>query len=68
MDELLFNMHETLPENAFPISTVQNEENIWAHHIPKNEHDQTVEGSEIGRRPNFPAGVFPFCFPGNFRC
>jgi hypothetical protein len=28
MDELLFNMHETLLENAFPISTVQNEGNI----------------------------------------
>jgi hypothetical protein len=23
MDELLFNMHETLPENEFPISTVR---------------------------------------------
>jgi hypothetical protein len=29
MDELLFNMHETLPENEFPIFfTVQNEGNI----------------------------------------
>ena len=28
MDELLFNMHETFPENVFPISTVQNVENI----------------------------------------
>jgi hypothetical protein len=28
MDELLFNMTETLPENDFPISTIQIEENI----------------------------------------
>jgi hypothetical protein len=28
MDELLFNMHETLPAKYFPISTVQNEGNI----------------------------------------
>jgi hypothetical protein len=28
MDELLFNMHETFPENVFPISTVQNVEHI----------------------------------------
>jgi hypothetical protein len=28
MGELLFNMHETLPEKYFPISTVQHEGNI----------------------------------------
>ena len=28
MDELLFNMHETLPETYLPISTIQNEGNI----------------------------------------
>lgn len=28
MDELLFNMTKTLPESAFPISTVQNEGHI----------------------------------------
>jgi len=28
MGKLLFNMHETLPEKYFPISTVQNEGNI----------------------------------------
>jgi len=28
MGELLFNMHETLSEKYFPISTVQNEGNI----------------------------------------
>jgi hypothetical protein len=28
MDELLFNMHETLPEKTFPVSTIQNEGNI----------------------------------------
>jgi hypothetical protein len=28
MGEILFNMHETLPEQYFPISTVQNEGNI----------------------------------------
>ena len=42
MDELLFNMHETLPENAFPISTVQNAGHIQAHHISKTQHDPTV--------------------------
>jgi hypothetical protein len=67
MDELLFNKHETLLEKEFPITTVQNEGNIYAHHISKNEPDPTVEGREIGRRPNCPVGVFPFCFPGNCR-
>jgi hypothetical protein len=28
MGELLFNMHETLPEKYFPISIVQHEDNI----------------------------------------
>jgi hypothetical protein len=28
MGEILFNMHETLPEQYVPISTVQNEDNI----------------------------------------
>ena len=28
MNELLFNMNETLPKRVFPISTVQNEGNI----------------------------------------
>ena len=67
MDELLFNMHETLPENVFPISTVQNVENIQEHNISKNENAPTVEEREIGRRPNCPSGAFPFCFPGNLR-
>jgi hypothetical protein len=43
MDELLFNMPETLPDNAFPISTIQNEGNILVHHISNNEHDPTLE-------------------------
>jgi hypothetical protein len=67
MDELLFNMHETFSKKYFPISTVQNEGHIEVHHISKNEHDPTVEEREIGRRPNCPAGTFPFCFPGNSR-
>jgi hypothetical protein len=36
MNELLFNMHATLPEKYVPISTVQNEVNIYAHHISNN--------------------------------
>jgi hypothetical protein len=28
IDELLFNIHETLPEKYFPIATVHNEGNI----------------------------------------
>jgi hypothetical protein len=55
-------MHETLLKNAFPLSTIKNEGNIYAHHISKNENDPTVEESEISRRPNCPAGVFPFIF------
>ena len=66
MDELLFNMHETLPENALPISTVQNVGNIQTHHISKNENDPTVEEREIGQRLNCPSGAFPFLFSRKF--
>jgi hypothetical protein len=67
IDELLFNINETLPESGFPISTVQNEGNIQAHHISKNRHDPAVEEREIGRQPKLSCMCISFCFPGNLR-
>ena len=68
MGELLFNMHETFPETYFSISTVQNEGNIEAHHIFKNENDPTEEEREIGRRPKLLCRIISFCFPEKVRC
>ena len=68
MGELLFNMHETFPETYFPISTVQNEGNIEAHHIFKNANDPTEEEREIGRRPKLLCIIISFCFPEKVRC
>jgi hypothetical protein len=62
MDELLFNINDTLSKSAFPISTVQNEDNIYSHHISKTMHDPTVEERESSSDQNSLVSVFPFVF------
>jgi hypothetical protein len=62
MDELLFNMNATLPESAFPISTVQNEGKTRRTTYPKIGMIQRCKRENSVGDQNCLAGVFPFVF------
>jgi len=62
MDELLFNMHETLPESEFPISTVRMKATSRHTTYPRMSMIQRWKREKSAGNQNCPTGVFPFLF------